>query len=53
MPEAATVSDLKCTEFLQRRLPQVKFRCAGFRKVHKQVLKRFLHQAVARDILDR
>lgn len=34
------MKDRDCTEFLQRCLPQLRFRWAGFRKVHKQVCKR-------------
>jgi len=34
------MKDHECTEFLQRCLPQLRFRWAGFRKVHKQVCKR-------------
>jgi len=34
------MKDRECTEFLQRCLPRLRFRWAGFRKVHKQVCKR-------------
>ena len=34
------MNDRECTEFLQRYLPRLRFRWAGFRKVHKQVCKR-------------
>ncbi|MBI5100060.1 MAG: chemotaxis protein CheR [Nitrospirae bacterium] len=34
------MKNLECTEFLQHYLPQLRFRWAGFRKVHKQVCKR-------------
>lgn len=34
------MKERECTEFLQRYLPRLRFRWAGFRKVHKQVCKR-------------
>jgi len=34
------MKERECTEFLQRHLPRLRFRWAGFRKVHKQVCKR-------------
>jgi len=34
------MKDRECTEYLQRCLPRLRFRWAGFRKVHKQVCKR-------------
>lgn len=34
------MKDFECTEFLQHCLPRLRFRWAGFRKVHEQVCKR-------------
>ncbi len=46
------MTDRECAEFLQRRLPQLRFRWAGFRKVHKQVCKRLFRRLSELGYLD-
>lgn len=38
--EGYLIKDIECTEFLQRCLPRLRLRWAGYRKVHQQVCKR-------------